>query len=65
MLALRADIPIIMSTGYSASIDEEAALKMGLRQLLLKPVPAKVLLEVVARHLNPKALLHQQPGTLL
>ena len=58
MLALRTDIPIIMSTGYSASIDEETALKIGLRQPLLKPVPAKVLIEVVARHLNLKTHLH-------
>ena len=58
MLALRPGIPIIMSTGYSASIDEDTALKMGLRQLLQKPVPAKVLIEVVARHLGLKTHLH-------
>ncbi len=57
MLALRPDIPIIMSTGYSASIDEETALKIGLRQLLLKPVPAKILVEAVTRHLDPKTHL--------
>lgn len=58
MLSLRADIPIIMSTGYSASVDEDTALKLGLRQLLIKPVPAKVLLEAVARQLEPKTRLH-------
>ena len=37
MLAVRPDIPIIMTSGYVGPEDREHALQMGLRDLILKP----------------------------
>ena len=52
MLAYRPDIPIILSTGYSNVVDEDAARRIGIRRLLLKPVPAKVLSDIVGEYLS-------------
>ncbi len=52
MLAYRPDIPIILSTGYSNLVDEDAARRAGVRRLLLKPVPAKVLSDIVGEYLS-------------
>lgn len=38
MRAIRADIPIIICTGYSERIDEEKAKKIGVNALLMKPL---------------------------
>jgi two-component system cell cycle sensor histidine kinase/response regulator CckA len=54
MLACRRDIPVVVSTGYSDEIDENRAREIGIRRLLLKPVPAKVLADVVAECLAVK-----------
>ncbi len=51
MLACRPDIPIVLSTGYSNVIDEESARQIGIRRFLVKPVPAKILANIVAEYL--------------
>lgn len=51
MLALRPDIPIVLCTGYSNVVDEEAARRTGIRRFLMKPVPAKILADVVEEYL--------------
>ena len=51
MLARRPELPIIMSTGYSNAINEDTARKIGIRRFLVKPVPAKVLADIVAEYL--------------
>jgi CheY-like chemotaxis protein len=38
MLKIRPDIPIILNTGFSERINEEAAKKIGIREYLMKPV---------------------------
>ncbi|HEX8989676.1 MAG TPA: ATP-binding protein [Rhodocyclaceae bacterium] len=55
MLARRPDLTVVLSTGYSASIDENAAHAAGIRRLLRKPVPARVLCEMVAHYLGRAA----------
>lgn len=40
--------PICARAGYSDSLSEEIAHQIGIRHLLVKPVPAKLLLERVA-----------------
>ena len=54
MLVRRPDLPIILSTGYSNSIDEDSARQIGIRRLLMKPVPAKILADMVAECLSGK-----------
>jgi signal transduction histidine kinase/ActR/RegA family two-component response regulator len=38
VLALRADLPVILCTGFNAQIGEEHALTLGIRKFLYKPV---------------------------
>lgn len=47
LLAIRADIPIILCTGFSASFTEELAKKTGIREYLMKPVIIQELTEKI------------------
>lgn len=38
MLSLRPDLPVVMLTGYSESIDRSRAMQTGIREFLFKPV---------------------------
>jgi nitrogen fixation negative regulator NifL len=51
ILAVRPELPILLSTGYSTALDERAAREAGARRLLRKPVPSRVLCELVAQYL--------------
>ncbi|HEX8964488.1 MAG TPA: PAS domain S-box protein [Rhodocyclaceae bacterium] len=53
MLALRPELPVVLSTGYSTAMDESAARELGIRRLLRKPVPSRVLCDMVAQYLPP------------
>jgi len=52
MLTNRPDLPVVLITGYSNAIDADMARKIGIRRFLLKPVPAKVLSDIVAEYLT-------------
>ena len=57
LLALRPDLRIILSTGFSASLTPEMARAMGIRELLLKPHTVQSLATAVHRVLaepNPR-----------
>ena len=54
-LALRPDMPIILCTGYSETIDEEQALAMGVRAFMLKPFSARDIAVAIRRVLARKA----------
>lgn len=41
MMAIRPDIPIVLCTGFSAQIDEEKAMEMGIKAFVLKPIVMK------------------------
>ena len=45
-------LPIIMQTGFSTSIDEAEALKIGIKKFLTKPVSPKLLLSEIAKYIN-------------
>jgi CheY-like chemotaxis protein/two-component sensor histidine kinase len=47
MLALRADIPIVLCTGYSELINEERAQSLGIQGYMLKPVDSTKLFDMV------------------
>ncbi len=53
-LKVRPDLPVILCTGYSDQIDEEAAQKMGIRRFVFKPIKAPdlalLLNEILATH---------------
>jgi DNA-binding NtrC family response regulator len=44
---IKSDFPIILCTGYSSLVSEKAALKMGIKEFLLKPVDWEKLAQVV------------------
>ncbi len=52
MLAMRGDIPIILSTGFSESMTREKAEKLGIKELLMKPVTMDLLARTLRRVLD-------------
>ena len=37
ILSIRPDMPVVLATGYSEGLDEEAVKKAGIRELMMKP----------------------------
>lgn len=54
VLKIRPDMPIILTTGYSGTMTQEAALQLGFKELLTKPNTARALGEAVQRVLKEK-----------
>jgi PAS domain S-box-containing protein len=57
VLASRPDLPIILCTGYSDEIDEEAALATGIRAYVEKPVDLAELVQLASNILDEKGSL--------
>jgi PAS domain S-box-containing protein len=53
LLAIRPSLPVLICTGYSASLDEAAARGLGARALLPKPLDRQQLAEALAAALRP------------
>jgi CheY-like chemotaxis protein len=53
VLTVRTDIPIVIMTGYSATLDEARAAAIGVRAFLHKPVSSSALLDTVAALVAP------------
>jgi CheY-like chemotaxis protein len=54
VMALRPDLPVIMMTGYSTSMDEKRARELGIRTYLRKPLRGDLLLAAIRRLLDPQ-----------
>jgi FixJ family two-component response regulator len=52
MLKLRPEMPVIMVTGYSSTINSERTTSIGIRELLMKPTTAQTIGEAVNRALG-------------
>lgn len=52
VLSLRPELPIIMTTGYSESIDEERSKRIGITTFMLKPVKKKPLAKELRKVLD-------------
>ncbi len=52
--AVRATLPVILCTGYSAAIEEESALEQGIGHFLMKPLTMRMLAETVRKALEGK-----------
>lgn len=52
ILRQRATLPIILTTGYSEMIQPEDVSDIGVREMLMKPVPKQNLLAAIRRHLG-------------
>jgi CheY-like chemotaxis protein len=55
ILELRPGLPIILCTGYSDTIEAEAAARIGIARYLRKPVSAQELLRVLEELLGAHA----------
>lgn len=54
ILQHRPEMPIILSTGYSALISEDEAIKAGIRRCLAKPISMKELTEAIREVIDAK-----------
>jgi CheY-like chemotaxis protein len=52
LLDIRRDIPIILCTGYSKSVDEDVALAAGIQGFLMKPVRKRELALLIRKVLQ-------------
>ncbi len=54
IIHIRPDIPIILCTGFSSSINEEKALAMGIRAFVMKPILRRTIAETIRMVLDQK-----------
>jgi CheY-like chemotaxis protein len=47
LIQIRADIPIVLCTGYSEGIAKESAERMGIREFVMKPLAMKALADAI------------------
>jgi PAS domain S-box-containing protein len=52
LMCIRADIPIILCTGFSEVVNEKEAKAMGIREFMMKPFSARHLAETIRRVLD-------------
>jgi len=52
-LALKADLPVILCTGFSEAIDQDQAIQLGISAFLLKPLSTQQLAQSVNTVLHP------------
>ena len=57
LLRLRPDIPIILSTGFSATIDESSAIAMGIRAFVKKPILIRQIADTIRTILDGRKAL--------
>jgi PAS domain S-box-containing protein len=55
MMQIRSDIPIILCTGFSARINEEKSLALGIRAFVTKPVLKRQIGEIIRKVLDEKS----------
>jgi PAS domain S-box-containing protein len=55
LLRARPDLPIILCTGYSETLNEEGALALGIKAFVMKPFSVKEIAAAIRRVLPPKA----------
>ena len=54
ILKIRAEMPIILCTGYSSMISAEKALEIGIKKFAVKPVDRKELAKIVRETLDKR-----------
>jgi len=54
MLAVRKDLPIILSTGFSEIVNEQQAKEVGIREFIMKPLAIRDLYKVICKVLGDK-----------
>lgn len=54
ILAIKPDIPIVLATGYSETVNEEIAKKMGIKKFVMKPLSMAELSRIISNLLKEK-----------
>jgi len=54
LLAIRPDIPIILCTGFSESVDEEKVGDFGIKEFIQKPFTMNEISQAIRKVLEPK-----------
>ncbi len=54
LIKTRADIPIILCSGYSDLIDDASARKIGIKEFALKPITSSVFAKLIRKALNDR-----------
>ena len=57
LMKIRPDIPIILCTGYSESVDSESAKAIGIREFIMKPVNRKEISRIIREVLDKKRVI--------
>lgn len=52
ILVVRPDLPVMLTTGYSANLTPERIRALGIREMLLKPLTVHALAEAMQRILS-------------
>jgi FixJ family two-component response regulator len=52
LIEIRPDIPIILCSGFSEKMTEEAAKEIGIREFIMKPISRQVLSEIIRKVLD-------------
>jgi CheY-like chemotaxis protein len=52
LMEIRSDLPVILCTGFSARINEEKALALGIRAFITKPVLKRQIAETIRKVLD-------------
>jgi len=55
LMKIRADIPVILCTGFSEQITEEHAKGLGIKEYILKPIVMNNLAEVVSTNITAQS----------
>ena len=56
LMSIRADIPVILCTGFSEDIDSEKAMNMGIKAFVMKPVDKENLAVIIRNILDKKEI---------
>jgi len=56
LMNIRPDIPIILCTGFSESVDSESAKAVGIREFVMKPVNREEISQIIREILNKKGV---------
>ena len=56
LLSIRSDIPIILCTGYSETVNEESVKAIGIQKLVMKPVKREEMSQIVREILDEKGV---------
>ncbi|MCP4693982.1 MAG: response regulator, partial [Desulfobacterales bacterium] len=55
LLKIRPDIPVILCTGFSQAVNEKAALSIGVRKFIMKPITIEKIAIAIREALAPRA----------